>query len=46
MKKTIKKPTKEPYRKINIVIPMAGKGSRFMEAGYTFPKPLIGIKDK
>jgi len=46
MKKTIKKPTKEPYRKINIVIPMAGKGFRFMEAGYTFPKPLIGIKDK
>ena len=31
---------------LNIVIPMAGKGFRFMEAGYTFPKPLIGIKDK
>jgi dTDP-glucose pyrophosphorylase len=31
---------------LNIVIPMAGKGSRFAEAGYTFPKPLIGIKDK
>lgn len=25
---------------------MAGKGSRFQEAGYTFPKPLIDIKDK
>ena len=31
---------------LNIVIPMAGKGSRFAEAGYTFPKPLIDIKDK
>ncbi|MHB1316570.1 MAG: glycosyltransferase family 2 protein [Minisyncoccota bacterium] len=31
---------------INIVIPMAGKGSRFQEAGYTFPKPLIDIKDR
>ncbi len=31
---------------INIVIPMAGKGSRFRDAGYTFPKPLIDIKGK
>ncbi|MEM4137227.1 MAG: glycosyltransferase family 2 protein [Candidatus Anstonellaceae archaeon] len=31
---------------INIVIPMAGKGSRFEKAGYTFPKPLIEIKGK
>lgn len=28
---------------MNIVIPMAGKGSRFAQAGYTFPKPLIPI---
>jgi len=28
---------------LNIVIPMAGKGSRFQEAGYAFPKPLIDI---
>lgn len=27
----------------NIVIPMAGAGSRFIEAGYTIPKPLIPI---
>lgn len=32
--------------KINIVIPMAGRGSRFAEAGYTFPKPLIDIHGK
>lgn len=32
--------------KINILIPMAGKGSRFSQAGYTFPKPLIEIDKK
>lgn len=30
--------------KINIVIPMAGHGSRFVDAGYKEPKPLIEIK--
>ena len=29
--------------KLNILIPMAGAGSRFKEAGYIFPKPLIEI---
>lgn len=28
---------------MNIVIPMAGKGSRFAQVGYTFPKPLIPV---
>ena len=28
---------------INIVIPMAGRGSRFRDAGYKMPKPLIDI---
>lgn len=28
---------------LNIVIPMAGRGSRFVEAGYANPKPLIEI---
>ena len=32
--------------KMNIVIPMAGAGSRFEKAGYTFPKPLIDVKGK
>ena len=32
--------------KLNVVIPMAGAGSRFKEAGYTFPKPLIDVKGK
>lgn len=31
---------------LNIVIPMAGRGSRFQEAGYTFPKPLIDVNSK
>ncbi len=28
---------------INIVVPMAGHGSRFSKAGYTLPKPLIPV---
>jgi len=32
--------------KMNILIPMAGAGSRFSKAGYTFPKPLIEVKGK
>lgn len=28
---------------LNIVIPMAGRGSRFTDAGYVMPKPLIDI---
>ena len=31
---------------LNILIPMAGAGSRFEKAGYTFPKPLIEVKSK
>lgn len=32
--------------KINIIIPMAGEGKRFKDAGYTKPKPFIEIRDK
>ena len=32
--------------KLNVLIPMAGAGSRFAQAGYTFPKPLIQVNDK
>lgn len=28
---------------LNIVLPMAGQGSRFANAGYCFPKPLIEV---
>ena len=31
---------------LNILIPMAGAGSRFEAAGYTFPKPLIEVRKK
>lgn len=37
-----------PWRdkKLNVLIPMAGAGSRFAQAGYTFPKPLIEVRGK
>jgi len=39
---------KVPWRdkKMNVLIPMAGHGSRFAQAGYTFPKPLIEVNGK
>ena len=52
IKKTIsnaRKNTKKPKwssDKMNILIPMAGAGSRFEQAGYTFPKPLIDVNGK
>ena len=33
-------------KQMNILIPMAGAGSRFQQAGYTFPKPLIDVNGK
>tara|TARA_R110000824_G_scaffold67527_2_gene174975 strand:+ start:4854 stop:6266 length:1413 start_codon:yes stop_codon:yes gene_type:complete len=30
--------------KMNVLIPMAGAGSRFSQAGYTFPKPLVDVR--
>ena len=33
-------------KKMNVLIPMAGAGSRFSNAGYTFPKPLIDVNNK
>jgi dTDP-glucose pyrophosphorylase len=31
---------------MNVLIPMAGAGSRFEQAGYSFPKPLIEVRGK
>lgn len=31
---------------LNVLIPMAGLGSRFANAGYSFPKPLIDVRGK
>jgi NDP-sugar pyrophosphorylase family protein len=31
---------------LNIVLPMAGRGQRFLDAGYTLPKPLIPVQGK
>lgn len=33
-------------KNINIVVPLAGEGTSFKNAGYTFPKPLIDINGK
>lgn len=40
--------TNIPWRdsKLNVLIPMAGAGSRFAQQGYTFPKPLIDVEGK
>lgn len=46
---SINKNTKRPKwqgGKMNVLIPMAGAGSRFEKAGYTFPKPLIDVRGK
>jgi len=32
--------------KLNIVVPMAGRGSRFEDAGYRLPKPLLPVRDR
>lgn len=32
--------------KLNVLIPMAGRGSRFEDSGYSFPKPLIEVNQK
>lgn len=31
---------------LNVLIPMSGLGSRFLNAGFTFPKPLVSIGEK
>ena len=33
-------------KQMNVLIPMAGAGSRFEKAGYTFPKPLVEVNGK
>jgi HAD superfamily hydrolase (TIGR01509 family) len=38
--------TKWQDKNMNVLIPMAGAGSRFEKAGYTFPKPLIEVNGK
>lgn len=43
MKETNKKWSGAKWK---ILIPMAGAGSRFAQAGYTFPKPLIEVNGK
>jgi HAD superfamily hydrolase (TIGR01509 family) len=44
--KTMNTIPKWKNEKLNVLIPMAGAGSRFEQAGYTFPKPLIDVNNK
>lgn len=37
---------KPPDWKLNIVMPMAGLGNRFRQAGFAVPKPLIDVKGR
>lgn len=39
-------PIGERSMKIHLIMPMGGKGSRFSQYGYEFPKPLLEIKGK
>lgn len=43
---TTKKKIAWRSEKMNVLVPMAGAGSRFANAGYTFPKPLIEVRGK
>jgi len=45
-KQEVKKNIPWRNKKMNVLIPMAGAGSRFANAGYTFPKPLIEVNGK
>jgi hypothetical protein len=40
------KPISWKSNNLNVLIPMAGFGSRFASAGFTFPKPLIEVLGK
>ena len=42
----IKKNISWEDNKMNVLIPMAGAGKRFFDAGYVFPKPLIEVDNK
>lgn len=44
--KNVEKSVPWRNKKMNVLIPMAGAGSRFSQAGYTFPKPLIEVHGK
>lgn len=46
MEKYTLKKIEDNDKVINIVIPAAGLGSRFSQAGYVFPKPLIEVNGK
>lgn len=46
LRRTRGQSTRWSNSKMNVLIPMAGLGTRFTNAGYTFPKPLIEVLGK
>ncbi len=46
LKRQLNNNTKWYDDKLNILVPMAGNGNRFIEGGYSNPKPLIDINGK
>ena len=44
--RVLREMAKISYQNLQILIPMAGRGSRFVRVGYTLPKPLIPILGK
>ena len=40
------KNAKHDARKINLLLPIAGRGQRFVDQGYPMPKPLVMVDDK
>ena len=46
MKKKLNTTKQKELADLNIVIPLSGSGTSFINAGYTFPKPLIDINGK
>ena len=43
---TIKQERVYNPKNTTLILPMAGKGSRFADEGYVLPKPLLGVNDK
>lgn len=38
--------TMNSEKKVNVVMPMAGKGQRFIDEGYALPKPLLKVNNR
>ena len=46
LKNGVTRMIKPNSKKVNVIIPMAGRGKRFLDAGYSTPKPLLDLNGK